>query len=88
MVFLDEYFEKVDFEKNQKTTEKKTEKFPSMQCCLLTLLSSSFYSVTVHLLLLTTVENNHCLFCRLLKCFRHLFDNSVDPNQTGPVGAV
>ena len=56
MVFLNEYIENVDFEKNQQTTEKKTLKFPIMQCGQLTLLSSSFYSVTVHLLLQITVE--------------------------------
>ena len=31
MVFLKEFFEKVDFEKKQQTTKKKREKFPSVQ---------------------------------------------------------
>ena len=88
-----EYNEKVDFETKSEDDRKK---IPIMQCCLLTLLSSSFYSVIVHLLLPITVEierkvpikTNIVCFVFCLNVLGICLTNSVDPDQTAPVGAV
>ena len=47
------------------------------------------YTLNSHLLTLKApITTKVVCFCRLQKCFEASLTNSVDPDQTAPVGAV
>ena len=49
-MFLKEFFEKVNFEKNQQTTKKKNEKLPSMQCFLQVVKALHYLHTELHVI--------------------------------------
>ena len=68
----------------------KVPKYPI--CCIISfvaILVQSFVAISITSLTLNaTITTKVVCFSRLLKCLRSRYGNSVDPDQTAPIGAV